>query len=86
VRVVLLAVDDRTAASGRKFATTDDELFTMRQRVECVAARVGADLELAGMPCALGHPFTPTQAAGTCAAPARPGVRADHAGWQVSAA
>jgi hypothetical protein len=59
VHAVLLAVDGRAAASGRKFVVADDEVFTMRQRIEFVAARLGADVELVDMPYALATPCHP---------------------------
>ena len=59
VHAVLLAVDHREAASGRKFVVTDDDVFTMRQRIEFVAARLGCDVELVDMPYALATPCHP---------------------------
>jgi nucleoside-diphosphate-sugar epimerase len=59
VHAVLLAVDQRAAASGRKFVVADDGVFTMRQRIEFVAARLGVEVELIDMPYALATPCHP---------------------------
>ncbi|SQD95587.1 MULTISPECIES: NAD(P)-dependent oxidoreductase [unclassified Parafrankia] len=59
VHAVLLAVDHRAAASGRKFVVADDNLFTMRQRIEFIAARLGVDVELVDMPYPLATPCHP---------------------------
>lgn len=47
---VLLAIDNPDAAEGEKFVVTDDAAFSMRQRIEFVAAHMGASLELVDMP------------------------------------
>ncbi|WP_329577550.1 hypothetical protein [Streptomyces sp. NBC_01361] len=59
VQAVLLAVDHPAAASGRKYVATDDGVFTMRQRIEFVAARLGVDVELVDMPYTLATPCHP---------------------------
>ncbi|WP_327672763.1 MULTISPECIES: hypothetical protein [unclassified Streptomyces] len=59
VQAVLLAVDHPAAASGRKYVAADDNVFTMRQRIEFVAARLGVDVELVDMPYALATPCHP---------------------------
>ncbi|WP_284748291.1 hypothetical protein [Amycolatopsis sp. RTGN1] len=57
VHAVLRAVDKR--ASGRKYVVTDDAVFTMRRRIEFVAARLGMDVELIDLPYALATPCHP---------------------------
>ncbi|HEX5811672.1 MAG TPA: hypothetical protein VFY38_06215, partial [Pseudonocardia sp.] len=47
------------AASGRKFVLTDDDVFTIRRRIEFVAARLGRDVELVDMPYTLATPCHP---------------------------
>ncbi|KPM54408.1 NAD-dependent dehydratase [Frankia sp. R43] len=59
VHAVLLAVDRPAAASGRKFVVTDDNVFSMRQRIEFVAARLGTEVELVDLPYALATPCHP---------------------------
>lgn len=59
VHAVLLAVDRPEAASGRKFVVADDEVFTMRQRIEFVAARLGVEVELVDLPYAMATPCHP---------------------------
>jgi len=59
VHALLLAVEQRTAASGRKFVVADDGVFTMRQRIEFVAAHLGVEVELVDMPYALATPCHP---------------------------
>jgi len=59
VHAVLLAVDQREAAAGRKFVVTDDRVFTMRQRIAFVANRLGVDVELVDMPYAMATPCHP---------------------------
>ena len=59
VHAVLLAVDHRDAAAGRKFVVTDDQVFTMRQRISFIADRLGVDVELVDMPYAMATPCHP---------------------------
>jgi len=59
VHAVLLAVDRREAASGRKFVVADDDVVTMRQRIELVATRLGAEVELVDLPYELATPCHP---------------------------
>jgi nucleoside-diphosphate-sugar epimerase len=59
VHAVLLAVDRPEAAAGQKFVVTDDQVFTMRQRIEFVADRLGVDVELVDMPYAVATPCHP---------------------------
>jgi nucleoside-diphosphate-sugar epimerase len=56
---VLLAVDQPEAAAGTVFNAGDEEVLTIRQVVELVAAALGADLELVSMPHALARPARP---------------------------
>lgn len=60
VHAVLLAVDRPAAADGQKFVITDDEVFSMRQRIEFVAAHMGAEVELVDVPfpaATVSHPY-----------------------------
>ena len=59
VHAVMLAVDHREVADGRKFVVTDDQVFTMRQRIAFVASRLGVDIELVDMPYAMATPCHP---------------------------
>jgi nucleoside-diphosphate-sugar epimerase len=59
VHAVLLAVDHPEAAAGRKFVVTDDQVFTMRQRIAFVAGRLGVDVELVDMPYDVATPCHP---------------------------
>ena len=59
VHAVLLAVDRREAASGLKFVVADDDVVTMRQRIEFVATRLGAEVELVDLPYELATPCHP---------------------------
>jgi nucleoside-diphosphate-sugar epimerase len=59
VHAVLLAVDRPEAAAGRKFVVADDDVVTLRQRIELVAAHLGAEVELVDMPYALATPCHP---------------------------
>lgn len=60
VHAVLLAVDQPEVADGEKFVITDDDVFSMRQRIEFVAAHMGVDVELVDMPypvATASHPY-----------------------------
>jgi nucleoside-diphosphate-sugar epimerase len=59
VHAVLLAVDRPEASAGRKFVVTDDQVFTMRQRITFVANHLGVDVELVDMPYAVATPCHP---------------------------
>jgi nucleoside-diphosphate-sugar epimerase len=59
VHAVLLAVDRPEAAAGRKYVVADDAVLTMRQRIEFVAARLGAEVDLVDLPYALATPCHP---------------------------
>jgi len=56
---VLLAVDHPQAAAGHVFNVGDDEVLSVRQVVELVAAALGAELELVSMPYDLAVPARP---------------------------
>lgn len=59
VQALLLAVDRPEAVAGRTFVVTDQQVFTMRQRITFVASRLGADLELVDLPFELAGPCHP---------------------------
>ena len=56
---VLLAVDRPEAAAGQVFNAGDDEVLSIRQVIELVAAALDADLELVSMPHELATPARP---------------------------
>lgn len=47
---LLLAVDQPQAAAGQIFNCGDEEVLSLRQWVECIAAELGAPLEIVSMP------------------------------------
>ncbi|WP_328469029.1 hypothetical protein OHA21_00680 [Actinoplanes sp. NBC_00393] len=59
VHAVMLAVDQPAAASGRKYVVADDTVVDMRHRIEFVAARLGAEVELVDLPYLLATPCHP---------------------------
>lgn len=59
VHAVLLAVDNPDAADGEKFVVTDDAQYSMRQRIDFVAAHMGASVELVDMPYDVATPCHP---------------------------
>ena len=56
---VLLAIDQPDAAAGQVFNAADEEVLTVRQVVELVAAALGHELELVSMPYDLAVPARP---------------------------
>lgn len=56
---VLLAVDQPEAAAGHVFNVGDDEVLTIRQVIELVAAALDAELDLVSMPYDLAIPARP---------------------------
>ncbi|HEY7965565.1 MAG TPA: hypothetical protein VID68_00920 [Solirubrobacteraceae bacterium] len=56
---VLLAVDEPRRAAGRRYCVADESAFTMRARIEFIAAHMGAQLELIDMPYELAWPCHP---------------------------
>jgi nucleoside-diphosphate-sugar epimerase len=56
---VLCAVDRPEAAAGQILNAGDDEVLTIRQVVELIAAALGAQLDLVSMPYALATPARP---------------------------
>ena len=58
-RAVLLAVDQPDAAAGKIFNTGDDEVLSIRQVIELVAAALDHELELVSMPFDLAIPARP---------------------------
>jgi len=56
---VLLAVDDPTAAGGQVFNAADEEVLSVRQVIELVAAALGHTFEVISMPCDLAVPARP---------------------------
>ncbi len=56
---VLLVVDNPRAAAGRRYSVADENAYTMRSRIEFIAAHLGAELELVDMPYALAWPCHP---------------------------
>jgi hypothetical protein len=56
---VLLAVDQPAAAAGAVFNVGDEEVLTLRQVVELVAAALGHELEIVSMPYELAVPAWP---------------------------
>lgn len=56
---VLLAVDHPERCAGRLYHVGDDEVLTIRQVVELIAAELGAELELVGMPWEIAVPARP---------------------------
>jgi nucleoside-diphosphate-sugar epimerase len=55
----LLVVDKPTLADGKTYVVADRDLFTVRQRVECIAHLMGAELEIIDMPFELATPAHP---------------------------
>jgi dTDP-D-glucose 4,6-dehydratase len=56
---VLLAVDHPEAAAGQVFNVGDDEVLSVRQVIELIAAALGHELELVSMPYDLAVPARP---------------------------
>lgn len=56
---VLLGVDNPDAAAGKVFNAADEEVLTIRQVVELIAAELDHDLELVSMPFELAVPGRP---------------------------
>jgi nucleoside-diphosphate-sugar epimerase len=56
---VLLVVDNPDRAAGKRYSVADEYAFTMRQRIEFVAAHLGAEVELVDMPYELAWPCHP---------------------------
>jgi nucleoside-diphosphate-sugar epimerase len=56
---VLLACDHPDAAAGLVFNAADEEVLSVRQVVELIAAALGADLEIVSMPYDLAEPAWP---------------------------
>lgn len=52
----LLAVDQPEASAGRKYAVSDDKLYTMRQRIEAIARHLNHEFEFIDMPYDLALP------------------------------
>jgi nucleoside-diphosphate-sugar epimerase len=55
----LLAVDNPDAAAGQTYVVADREVYTHRQRVEAIAAQLGASLEVLSLPYEFGVPSHP---------------------------
>ena len=53
---VLLAIDKPEIAGGQKYFVADDQLYTMRQRIEAIAAIMGHSFEFVDMPWDLAVP------------------------------
>ena len=56
---VLLAVDEPQRSAGRRYSVADESAFTMRARIEFIAAHMGAELELIDMPYDVAWPCHP---------------------------
>jgi len=56
---VLLACDQPDAAAGLVFNAADEEVLSLRQVVELIAAELGADLEIVSLPYDLAEPAWP---------------------------
>jgi nucleoside-diphosphate-sugar epimerase len=56
---VLLVVDNPEVSAGKRYSVTDENTYTMRQRVEMVAQCMGAELELFDMPYDVAWPAHP---------------------------
>jgi nucleoside-diphosphate-sugar epimerase len=56
---VLLVVDNPEIAAGKRYSVTDENAFTMRQRIEFIARHLGGELELVDMPYDVAWPCHP---------------------------
>ena len=56
---VLLVVDSPDVAAGKRYLVSDGHQFTMRQRIEFIAAQLDRELELADMPYEVAWPCHP---------------------------
>jgi nucleoside-diphosphate-sugar epimerase len=56
---VLKVVDEPERSAGRRYSVTDESAFTMRARIEFIAAHMGAQIELVDMPYELAWPCHP---------------------------
>lgn len=56
---VLQVVDDPVRCAGQRYVVADAEVYTMRQRIEFIAAHLGAEVELVDLPYDLAWPCHP---------------------------